>query len=92
MTGFTGSFTFGDDGVEAGTFRNEQGDEAGLVHDAVQALGFGFDVEGDFRQIEAVDALHGGVHHEALDIFVAAGLLDIGPGRRCRQPAAADGP
>ena len=57
LDGFARSLAFGDDGVEAGAFADEQGDEACLVHRRAQPLGLGFEIEGDLGQVEAVDVL-----------------------------------
>lgn len=73
---------------EAGAFADEQGDETGLVHDAAQALCLCLQVEGHFRQIEAVDVLHLLVHHETIDEFRAVDRLYIGAGGGGGEPAA----
>ncbi len=43
--------------------------------------------KGHLRQVEPVDVLHLGVHHEAFDIFIVLRVLDVGTGGSRGQPA-----
>ena len=85
---FAGCFALCHDGVEASAFGDEERHVAALVHDPAQAVCLGFQIEGHFRQVNAVDVLHRRVHHQLLDIFIVLGTLDVLARRgRCQPPA-----